>query len=47
MEFRTVMVGTLTIETLDVEATAQEQGPLCLKEDKMTVDKCNDYLKRS
>ena len=47
-ESRTVMVGTLTIETLDVEAPALEQGPLYLKEsrDKMTTDKCNDLLKR-
>ena len=49
MEFRTVMVGTLTIETLDVEATAQEQGPLYPKEsrDKMTTDKCNNLFKEA
>ena len=49
MEFRTVTVGTLTIETLDVEATALEQGPLYPKEsrDKMTADKRNDLLKEA
>ena len=49
MEFRTVMVGTLPIETLDVEATALEQGPLYPKEsrDKMTADKCNDLFKKA
>ena len=49
-EFRTVTVGKLTIETLDVEATVLEQGPLYPKEsrDKMIVDKCNKLLiKRS
>ena len=49
MEFRTVTVGTLTIETLDVEATASEQGPLYPKEsrDKMTADKRNDLFKEA
>ena len=49
MEFRTVTVGTLTIETLDIEATASEQGPLYPKEsrDKMTMDKCNDLFKEA
>ena len=48
-EFRTVTVGTLTIETLDVEATASEQGPLYPKEsrDTMTADKCNDLFKEA
>ena len=48
-EFRTVAVGTLTIETLDVEATALEQGPLYPKEstDKMTADKRNDLFKEA
>ena len=48
-EFRTVMVGTLTIETLDVEAMALEQGPLYPKEsrDKMTADKRNDLFKEA
>ena len=43
------MVGTLTIETLDVEAMALEQGPLYLKEsrDKMTGDKHNDLFKEA
>ena len=48
-EFRTVTVGTFIIETLDVEATALEQGPLYPKEsrDKMTVDKHNDLFKEA
>ena len=48
-EFRTVTVGTLTIETLDVEATASEQGPLYPKEsrDTMTADKRNDLFKEA
>ena len=48
-EFRTVMVGTLIIETLEVEATALEQGPLYPKEsrDKMSADKHNDSFKEA
>ena len=49
MEFRTVTVGTLIIETLDIEATALEQGTLYPKEsrDKMTADKCNGLFKEA
>ena len=42
-EFSTVTVGTLAIETLDVEAAAQEQGPLGQDD----ADKRNDLFKEA